>query len=114
MQLDYFDGHGRVKFPQAFFCLNDIRFNSLQDPVFIAGFLLAPVLWVPEMKHLSGHETVFSLDSKMAKTQHQVRVFMTPSLKGFVKPIDTDEVGTPDTEVTAANATPFKVLFYPE
>jgi folylpolyglutamate synthase/dihydropteroate synthase len=66
------------------------------------------------MKDFGAHETVFAMDAQVMEPEHEVGIFMSPSLKGFVESIDIGKVVSPDAKVTAAYAMPAKVLFYPE
>lgn len=112
--MRYFDGCLRGNLAQPFLRLRDSSFHALEHPVFIDGFLVAPVLSVPKMKYFRTHKTIFAPNSHMAEPQHQIGIFMTPPLKSFVKSVDVKKIPPPDTQIAAANALPLKTLLYPE
>jgi hypothetical protein len=118
VQGGYFDGgskgRGRLKFTKPSFGQDHIGFHAFKHPFFVDGFLVARVLAVPEVEDFGAHETVFPVEAQVVEPEHEVGIFMPPSLEGFVKSVDTGKVRAPDAKVAAAYAMPKKALFYPE
>ena len=104
----------RLKLCKAFCSPNDLGLHALAYLFFINRLLVSFVLTVPEMKHLCGHKTIFSLNSQMTEPQNKVCVFMAPTLKDLVEAVDTDEVTPPYTQVATPDTPPHETLLYPE
>jgi len=94
--------------------LHLIGLHALNDPVFIERFPITLVFPVPEVKNLSPHKAVLSLNTEVAESKYQICVFVPPTLEGLVKPVNLKKILSPDPEITASDTAPSETLFYPE
>ena len=82
--------------------------------IFIDRLTVTLAFRMPKVKNLSRQESIFPLNSEMAKPQYKIGIFMAPAFKRFIKSIDIDKISFPYAKVATSDTTPQEFFFYSE